>query len=90
MIGLALAEALRYVAPDLEEERLPLLVDRYRHHYLSIDQEIQLFGGVADMIEELHASGVSRRRDREKPERTRQGIRQFGARALLRLLAVRR
>ena len=59
VIGLALAEALRYVAPDVEEERLPLLVDRYRHHYLLSDQEIRLFDGVTDMIEELHASGVS-------------------------------
>ena len=32
VIGLGLSEALSYVAPDLAEERLPLLIDRYRHH----------------------------------------------------------
>lgn len=57
VIGLGLSEALSYVAPDLADERLPLLVDRYRHHYLSSDQDIRLFEGVADMIENLHASG---------------------------------
>jgi phosphoglycolate phosphatase len=57
VIGLGLSEALSYVAPDLADERLPLLIDRYRHHYLSSDQDIRLFDGVADMIEDLHASG---------------------------------
>ncbi len=56
VIGLGLSEALRYIAPDLPEERLPLLVERYRHHYLSSDQDIRLFEGVAEMIEELSAS----------------------------------
>ena len=59
VIGLGLSEALRYIAPDLAEERLPLLIDRYRHHYLSSDQDIRLFAGAADMIEDLYASGYS-------------------------------
>jgi len=57
VIGLGLTEALRYAAPKLAEDRLPLLVDRYRHHYLSQDQDIRLFQGAAQLIEELHAAG---------------------------------
>ncbi len=59
VIGLGLSEALRYIAPDLPEERLPLLVERYRHHYLLSDQDIRLFAGAADLIEGLYTSGYS-------------------------------
>jgi len=57
VIGLGLSEALRHAAPDLTEDCLPLLIERYRHHYLSFDQDIQLFAGAAELIEELHACG---------------------------------
>ncbi len=57
VIGLGLAEALRCVAPELSEDRLPLLIERYRHHYLSQDQDISLFHGVAELIARLHAEG---------------------------------
>lgn len=57
VIGLGLSEALRHAAPDLTEDHLPLLIERYRYHYLSFDQDIRLFEGVAELIEELHTSG---------------------------------
>lgn len=57
VIGLGLADALRYVVPELSEDRLPGLVERYRHHYLSVDQNISLFQGAAEMIDGLHAAG---------------------------------
>ena len=57
VIGLGLSEALRYVAPELTEDRLPMLIERYRHHYLSLDQKIRLFDGIAELIERLHALG---------------------------------
>lgn len=57
VIGLELSEALRYAAPDLTEDRLPMLVDRYKHHYLANDAEIRLFEGSAELIAELFASG---------------------------------
>lgn len=59
VIGLGLVDALRYVAPELAEDKLPLLVDRYRHHYLSSDGDIRLFDGVAELIEELHLAGFA-------------------------------
>lgn len=57
VIGLGLSEALRHAAPDLTEDCLPLLIERYRYHYLSFDQDIRLFAGAAELVEELHASG---------------------------------
>ena len=57
VIGLGLSEALRYAVPALTEQQLPLLVERYRYHYLSFDQEIQLFSGAVEMVERLFAQG---------------------------------
>ncbi len=57
VIGLGLAEALRTAAPELDEDRLPLLIERYRRHYLSQDQDICLFHGVTELIAGLHADG---------------------------------
>ncbi|MCP5229342.1 HAD-IA family hydrolase [Accumulibacter sp.] len=59
VIGLGLHDALRHVAPDLPEERYPQMVERYRHHYLAHDQELQLFDGAAAMIGELYAAGFT-------------------------------
>lgn len=57
IIGLGLTEALQTLLPDLPGDAYPLLVERYRHHYLGRDAEIPLFAGVASGIRELHASG---------------------------------
>jgi phosphoglycolate phosphatase len=57
IIGLGLAQALQTLLPALPAERYPLLVDRYRHHYLGRDLDIPLFQGVEAGIRELHARG---------------------------------
>jgi len=57
VIGLGLHDALRHAVPNLPEERYPLMVERYRHHYLQHDHELQLFDGAAAMIAELAAAG---------------------------------
>ncbi len=57
VIGLGLADSLRHAAPDLAEDRVPQMVERYRHHYLARDHEVHLFDGVADLIAELHGAG---------------------------------
>ncbi len=57
VIGLGLREALQHAVPALSEARYPELVERYRHHYLSRDHELQLFHGVAELIAELSAAG---------------------------------
>lgn len=57
VIGLGLGEALLHAVPDLEESAYPRMVERYRHHYLSSDQELSLFEGVVEMIDALAARG---------------------------------
>ncbi|MFZ4536809.1 HAD-IA family hydrolase [Propionivibrio sp.] len=57
VIGLGLADALRHSAPDLSEDRFPQMVERYRHHYLSRDHELQMFEGACELIVELHSAG---------------------------------
>lgn len=57
VIGLGLGDALRHAVPELPEARYPQMVERYRHHYLSHDHELQLFAGAAELIEELARTG---------------------------------
>jgi phosphoglycolate phosphatase len=57
VIGLGLRDAPRHVLPGLSEDRYPEMVERYRHHYLSHDHELQLFDGVEELIAELSAAG---------------------------------
>ncbi|HUW49833.1 MAG TPA: HAD-IA family hydrolase [Sulfuricella sp.] len=57
IIGLGLNEAIAALFPDLPRSDYGALVDRYRHHYLSRDMEIPLFGGVAETIAALHEEG---------------------------------
>ena len=56
VIGLGLDEALHSAVPSLPEEKIPLMVERYRHHYLSCDHDLRLFDGVRELISELRAS----------------------------------
>jgi phosphoglycolate phosphatase len=55
VIGLGLADALRHAAPDVPSERYRELAERYRHHYLSSQDEILLFDGTLEMLLTLKA-----------------------------------
>jgi phosphoglycolate phosphatase len=57
VIGLGLADAMRYVAPTLPVDEYPRLSARYREHYLARDPEIPLFAGAREMLDELDARG---------------------------------
>lgn len=57
VIGLGLADAIRTVAPGLPVHRHPELAAHYRQHYLAREDDIPLFPGAADLLEELDASG---------------------------------
>jgi len=57
IIGLGLIDALRHALPDLPAERYRDLGERYRHHYLLRDQDLLLFDGAAELIEELRREG---------------------------------
>lgn len=53
VIGLGLHDALRHVAPTLDEARVPELGLRYRHHYFASQHQLSLFDGTLDMLSAL-------------------------------------
>ena len=57
VIGMGLAEALQYAAPDLPRERYRELGERYRYHYFARQHEIVFFDGTLTMLEALKARG---------------------------------
>ncbi|WP_306603408.1 HAD family hydrolase [Azonexus sp.] len=57
VIGLGLADAMRHAVPDLPPESYPVMIERYRFHYLSGDHDLLLFDGVPEMLARLKAAG---------------------------------
>jgi phosphoglycolate phosphatase len=55
VIGLGLADALRHAAPEVPTDRYRELADRYRHHYLSSQEQIVLYDGTLEMLLALKA-----------------------------------
>jgi phosphoglycolate phosphatase len=57
VIGLGLQEALQTAVPELEPRHYAGMVERYRYHYLTQDQDLILFTGVREMLAELSQAG---------------------------------
>ncbi|PRC92234.1 HAD-IIIA family hydrolase [Solimicrobium silvestre] len=57
VIGLSLFDAMQAVMPDVDAKHYPRMVERYRYHYLTQDEELVLFDGVKEMLTELSQSG---------------------------------
>src|SRR5512133_3430891 len=55
VIGMGLMQALAHAAPDVPKERYPELGARYRHHYLSHQDDLSLFDGVLPLLDDLKA-----------------------------------
>jgi len=53
VIGMGLMQALAHAAPDVPQERYPLLGQRYRHHYMARQHDLSLFQGVLPLLEAL-------------------------------------
>lgn len=58
VIGLSLESALYHVVPTLTADKMPLFIERYRHHYLQTDTLIKLFDGVPELLSGLRAQQV--------------------------------
>ena len=54
VIGLGLSEAIEHLFPSLTSQKLILLSERYRHHYLVQDKKISLYKGASEIIRALH------------------------------------
>src|ERR1017187_3098940 len=57
VIGLGLKDALAYAVPALPPSAYGRLAERYRHHYLARDPDIELFPGMHEMLAALKAQG---------------------------------
>ena len=57
VIGLGLKDALAYAVPELPPSDYGKLAERYRHHYLARDPDIELFPGVREMLAALKDKG---------------------------------
>lgn len=57
VIGLGLADALRIVAPALPPHRHHELTAHYRTRYLGAEQDIPMFPGAVDLLDELETAG---------------------------------
>jgi len=57
VIGLGLKDALSYAVPELPPSDYGKLAERYRHHYLARDPDIELFPGVREMLAALREQG---------------------------------
>ena len=58
VIGLGLLDALAAAVPDLPADRIEAFSARYRHHYLAVEAEIVLFGGIRELLVELSEAGA--------------------------------
>ncbi|MFH1043960.1 MAG: HAD-IA family hydrolase [Pseudomonadota bacterium] len=57
VIGLGLKDALAYAVPELPPSDYGRLVERYRHHYLARDPDLELFPGMREMLAVLKQKG---------------------------------
>jgi phosphoglycolate phosphatase len=57
VIGLGLNESLKIILPDLDSGDYPIVLERFRHYYLSQDHELILFHGIRELLEELKTKG---------------------------------
>src|SRR5439155_8312995 len=57
VIGLGLVDSFNHVAPNLDEDGRMRLSERYRHHFLAREHQAPLYGGVREMLADLHTRG---------------------------------
>ena len=57
VIGLNMADTFQRVVPDLDQDGRGRLAERYRFHFLAGEHEAPLFGGVREMLADLHGRG---------------------------------
>ena len=78
VIGLSLESALYRAVPDLTAEQMPLLLERYRYHFMQRDPHIKLFDGILPFMGELRgrqiALGVATGKSRQGLDRVLQQV----------------
>jgi phosphoglycolate phosphatase len=88
VIGLGLQDALRAAVPDLPQDKYAEFVEAYRRHFRARQDDMALFPGVREMLEELRGRG---RRLAVATGKSRRGLdHQFGLTGLGPLFAASR
>jgi phosphoglycolate phosphatase len=57
VIGLGLNESIKIILPNLDPGDYPIVLERFRHYYLSQDHELILFHGIRELLEDLKKKG---------------------------------
>jgi phosphoglycolate phosphatase len=57
VIGLGLQESIQIILPKLDPGDYPIVLERFRHYYLSQDHELILFQGIRELLEDLKKKG---------------------------------
>jgi phosphoglycolate phosphatase len=57
VIGLGLLDAMQASLPGVDPKFYPRMVERFRYHYLAQDQELSLFEGTREMLQDLSQQG---------------------------------
>lgn len=57
VIGYGLKEAIHYLTPNSDEAEIARLIEAYRHHFFSGEQQLELFEGVVDALPRLREAG---------------------------------
>ena len=52
-----LAEQMRLIAEDADDEKVDLLVRTYREHYTPLHSELRAFPGMVELLRDLHGEG---------------------------------
>ena len=58
VIGLGLRDALAHAVPELAAADAPVFASRYRHHYLSQEQSLELYDGARELLVAIADAGV--------------------------------
>ncbi|AIL32144.1 HAD-IA family hydrolase [Basilea psittacipulmonis] len=58
VIGMSLHQALYHIAPDLDPEIIPKIIEHYKIHFFHPDNELHLFSGVKEMLWDLKNQGA--------------------------------
>jgi len=57
VIGLGMNDAMKAAMPDVDPQIYPKVIERYRQHYFNQDDDLVLFDGVREMLEDLSQQG---------------------------------
>ncbi|MFA7668066.1 MAG: HAD-IA family hydrolase [Burkholderiaceae bacterium] len=58
VIGLSMDKALQRCAPSLDGDRVPLFMERYRHHFFLRDQGLVMFDGIIPLLDDLKSREI--------------------------------